>query len=260
MMTSVSAVPGEQGSTVRAIAVDIVDHLLSGFTWLQSFVSSHISEIATLATVLLLALTAYLTYIAIRNERMPRIACFLRPWEPSTDVCQFVVSNDGGTAYELEYEIDCDEEDFQRCRVWTKKRGTGTHCLTVRTGQEVSQRFGSFFHLVDGEDRPDRKPLKPFTVTVNYKWKHPLPKNRLVRETEVFIVDVEAFARMNLDHPLNSETAEAIKDFQSMFERRIKNDKVFFIRADAVNDTFQYKKRVAYSDPKDPRDNTSEEG
>ena len=259
MMTSVSVVPCEQGSTVRAIAGDIVVNILSGFAWLQSFVSSHISEMATLATVFLLALTAYLTYIAIRNERMPRIACFLRPWAPYPEICQFVVSNDGGTAYDLSYEMDCEEEDFERCGVMTKHRGTGRHLLTIRTGQEVSHRFGSFLPLLGGEDTPERRPLKPFVVTVNYKWKHPLLRKRMVKATDKFTVDADAFARMIPDYPLKNEVAKAIKDFHRMFERRIENDKVFFIRADAMNDKFQYEKRVAYSDPKDARGNTSEE-
>ena len=246
-------------NTARAMMGEIVENILSGFALLQSFVSSHISEMATLATVSLLALTAYLTYIAIRNERMPRIACFLRPWEPSPEVCQFVVSNDGGTAYELDYEIECEEEDFKRCRVWTTNRGTGKHFLTIRTGQEVSQRFGSFFYLVDGEDRPDRRPLKPFTVTVNYKWRHPLLKSRLLKATEVFIVDVGAFARTIPDHPLKNEAAEAIRDFHKMFESKTKNKSVF-IEASSMNDTFRHSKPVTYSDPEDPRDNTLEEG
>ena len=101
--------------------------------------------------------------------------------------------------------------------------------------------------------------MKPFTVTVNYKWRHPLLKSRLVGETEVFIVDVDAFARMIPDHPLKNEAAEAIRNFHGMFERKTKNKSVF-IEADSMNDKFRYEKPVTYSDPEDPRDNTSEEG
>ena len=214
--------------------------------------TSLISDLATFATVFLLALTAYLAYIAIRNDRMPRIACFLRPWAPSPEVCQFVVSNDGGTAYDLSYEIDCEEEDFKRCGVWTKHRGTGRHFLTIRTGQEVSHRFGAFLSLLGGEDRPERRPLKPFAVTVNYKWKHPLLRKRMVNATDKFTVDAEAFARMIPDHPLKHEVAEAIKDFHGMFERKIKNR--VFITADSMNEEFRYGKPVAYSDAENPGD------
>jgi len=156
------------------------------------------------AAVVLLWSTLRWTKRAVIGNTIPQIECYLRPKPDSNkSVCQFVIANVGmGSAENVSYRLEYDEEDFKAHSVRMLKRNTDSPFQVLVGKSEIAQLFGFFPGLLK------EPPLKPFQVVVEYEWK-PFYERRKRHERRIFALNAAPFS--GLIRNIEDSTAEVLK-------------------------------------------------
>ena len=107
------------------------------------------------------------------ENKTPIISLELFPNRDDGWLMDLVLANVGrGTAFNVTFQIEVDEEDFKRCNV-TPLRKSSKPLNFLLAGTSMNFCFGSFADLVQRKKRRDESvevdPLKPFIVTVEYE-------------------------------------------------------------------------------------------
>lgn len=177
-------------------------------TWINSVSTllPVLSVLISVAVAVLIGFTLLWTKRAVVGSVVPQIECYLRPLASSPVVCEFVVANTGlGSAKNLSYRFDCDEQDFKAHSVWLKKRETDSPFRTIVGKSEITSKFGSFVPLLKDP------PLKPFQVVIDYEWK-PFYRKKWRHEQRTFALDAAPFAQLIPDWERGTnEVAEILK-------------------------------------------------
>lgn len=169
-------------------------------TWISQYI---LPGFAVLVPALVGLFIIYWTRQALVASVRPQIECYLRPSSVRPDVCDFVLANEGlGSARNVSYRLDYDEQDFRDHTVIFRKRETDFPFQTVGSKSQITSKFGFFVAL--GRDTP----LKPFDVTVTYEWK-PFFELDTRRETRLFTLDARPF--FGLIPPEDDAVASALK-------------------------------------------------
>ena len=91
-------------------------------TWISQYI---LPGFAVLVPALVGLFIIYWTRQALVASVRPQIECYLRPSSVRPDVCDFVLANEGlGSARNVSYRLDYDEQDFRDHTVIFRKRET----------------------------------------------------------------------------------------------------------------------------------------
>ena len=113
---------------------------------------------------------------------MPQMECYLRPQASSPVVCELVIANTGfGSAKNVSYRLEHDEENFKACSVWLRKKETDSPFQVIVGKSEVTSKFGSFVPLFTEPS------LKPFLVVIDYKWRLFYRKKWEARAADIYL-------------------------------------------------------------------------
>ena len=105
------------------------------------------------------------------ENKMPLVSLELLPGKHSREFFDLVLANAGrGAAFNIEFEIHSDEEDFSRCKVLSL-RGPSKVINFLLPGSSLRFPFGVFSDLtqINSDGTILGEPLKEFMVTVEYE-------------------------------------------------------------------------------------------
>lgn len=177
-------------------------------TWIDSVpvLLPVLSVLISAAVAVLIGFTLLWTQRAVVGSVVPQIECYLRPLASNPGICEFVIANTGlGSAKNVSYRFECDEEDFKAHSVWLTKRVTDPPFQVIVGKSEITSKFGSFVPLLE------EPPLKPFQVVVDYEWK-PFYRTKWKHEQRIFALDAAPFTEMIPDwEKSKNEVAEILK-------------------------------------------------
>ena len=146
-----------------------------------------LSVIGALAAVVVAGLSGRTAYRTLVRSVTPQIHCYLRV-RPSSQVFDLVIANFGlGGVYNVNLEIQADEEDFEEHHVIMEWRKTEFPFSIIEPGGSISTMFGTGPSLLGRE-----VPLKPFRATVIYEWQ-PFWKRQRWSEKREYDIDVRPF-------------------------------------------------------------------
>ena len=172
--------------------------------FLSRVVLPGLSVVLALLTLGVLWFTLRKAGLTLTRSVKPQIECYLRI-RPSSQVFDFVIANFGlGSAYQVTFRLQVDEEDFATHDVIMEQRGTDFPFSVIEPGGCITNLFGVGVSLL-GKDPP----LQPFEAAVTYEWQ-PFWSSRRCTETRHYELDVRPFRGLVWERKEN-DVAEALK-------------------------------------------------
>lgn len=135
-------------------------------------INSYANLITAAATAVLAVLTAVLWY---ENRRLrkagtsPEVVAYLLPHPDGHGGIHFVLANIGkGPAFNVAFDLDYDEVDFESHRVMLKNDPQRTPVSVLPQDEKIRSLMGISFQLYGKIDQNDIGPLKPFKVRTTF--------------------------------------------------------------------------------------------
>jgi hypothetical protein len=213
------------------------NRLLVGLEW----VNGNASLISALATVAI----AWLTFsLAGENRKLrkagqtPQVVAYLIPHPDGNGAVNIVFANIGlGLAKEVVFNIICDEDDFNAHRVVMKTFKGSAPINVIPSGEKIVALFGIGFELFGNIANSPIKPLKPFTVRIEFA---DLNGRKISTISEIDIRQFDGLAGL-MNKPALREIETTLKSMDKRFEVLARASKSFvnFVDSTSMGDQFR---------------------
>lgn len=170
---------------------------------------------------------AFLTYfLASDNRRLrrattdPEVVVYLAPHPDGHGGVNFVLANVGqGPALDVNFDIRCDESDFEHHSVMLRNSTERTPLTVLPPGERIGSLFGVGYVLFSNQRDGDGVPLRPFQVSLSYK------DIRGRRYGSSHSIDIRQFAGLSglLAKPPQIKIAESLSKIEKHLGRLARN-------------------------------------